>query len=61
MVSLSRKGIKSDLILVVNQQRQIPLAGGTLGSSGTRIFSSITIFLATSGTLKNSSNNFFYF
>lgn len=39
-------------MLVVNQQRQVPLAGGNLGSSGTRTFSSTTIFLGTSGTLK---------
>lgn len=37
---------------MMNQKRQLPLVGGTLGSSGTRTFSSTTIFLGTSGTLK---------
>ena len=55
MISLilyCNKCIKGSFVLVVNQQRQIPLAGATLGSSGTCTFSSTTIFLGTSGTLK---------
>lgn len=37
-----------------NQQRQVPLGGGALGSSGTWTFSSATTFLVTSGTLKTA-------
>lgn len=50
-LSSHNKRIKGSFVLVANQQRQIPLAGGTLGSSETCTFSSTTIFLGTSGTL----------
>lgn len=36
------------------QQRQVPLRGGALRSSGTWTFSSTTIFLVSSGTLKTA-------
>lgn len=52
--SPSQKVFYRDLLALRNQQRQVPLGAGTFGSSGTRTFSSTTIFLVTSGTLKTA-------
>lgn len=52
------KVMHGDLLLLEKQQRQVPLGAGTFGSSGARIFSSTTVFLVTSGTLKTAGITF---